>query len=129
MHRTVLPPGPGPNFSPACTGALFFLTTVSSYLCSLSRRCAAGTVSQLGHNCCHFSNELCHELGVGEIPKWVNRAAGAGSAIASGVESLISLKDLDLIQISCILISLQVTWDSIRTIQTTILMAMVYRGL
>jgi len=36
---------------------------------------------------------LCHELGVGEIPKWVNRAAGAGSAIASGVESLISLKD------------------------------------
>jgi len=43
--------------------------------------------------------------------------------------SLISLKDLDLIQISCILISLQVTWDSIRTIQTTILMAMVYRGL
>lgn len=47
----------------------------------------------LDHNCCHFSSDLCHELGVGEIPKWVNRAAGAGSAIASGVESLISLKD------------------------------------
>ena len=31
---------------------------------------------------------LCHELGVGELPKWVNRAAGAGSAIAGGFETL-----------------------------------------
>lgn len=29
---------------------------------------------------------------MGELPKWVNRAAGAGSAIAGGIESLVSLK-------------------------------------
>ena len=46
----------------------------------------------MDHNCCHFCNRLCHELGVGELPKWVNRAAGAGSAIAGGIESLVSLK-------------------------------------
>ena len=51
-----------------------------------------GVCSQLDHNCCHFCNRLCHELGVGELPKWVNRAAGAGSAIAGGIESLVSLK-------------------------------------
>lgn len=40
-----------------------------------------------------------------------------------------SLKGVDQIQISCILISLQVTWASIHTIQAIILMAMVFKGL
>jgi hypothetical protein len=53
---------------------------------------AACGYSQLDRNCCHYCNSLCHELGVGELPKWVNRAAGAGSAIAGGIESLVSLK-------------------------------------
>ena len=67
-------------FVPGCLRDAAALTTV------------CGGCSQLDHNCCHFCNRLCHELGVGELPKWVNRAAGAGSAIAGGIESLVSLK-------------------------------------
>lgn len=32
-------------------------------------------------NCCHFSNQFCVGLGVGEIPKWMYRLADAGAAV------------------------------------------------
>jgi hypothetical protein len=51
------------------------------------------TYDMLDHNCCHFCNHLAHELGVGELPSWVNRAAGVGASIAKGVESVMSVKD------------------------------------
>mmetsp|Transcript_123293 Transcript_123293/g.356253 ORF Transcript_123293/g.356253 Transcript_123293/m.356253 type:complete len:241 (-) Transcript_123293:39-761(-) len=38
----------------------------------------------LRRNCCHFSNELCLELGVGPIPQWILHLAGAAAAIAEG---------------------------------------------
>ena len=52
--------------------------------------CARARAPDLSRPACagHFCNVLCHELGVGELPKWVNRAAGAGSAIAGGFETL-----------------------------------------
>jgi hypothetical protein len=40
--------------------------------------------SLTGRNCCTFSNALCLELGVGEIPAWVHRAARAGDKIVTG---------------------------------------------
>lgn len=33
------------------------------------------------HNCCHFCDELCVRLGVGNIPLWVRSLAGAGEAL------------------------------------------------
>lgn len=35
--------------------------------------------SLLHQNCCHFSDTLAHELGVGGIPRWVNRLARRGA--------------------------------------------------
>jgi len=35
----------------------------------------------LRKNCCHFSDELCQRLGVGNIPNWVMNLAGAGAAV------------------------------------------------
>lgn len=39
----------------------------------------------LRHNCCHFSDELCKELGVGPVPVWVTNLAGAGATLNGGV--------------------------------------------
>mmetsp|Transcript_107849 Transcript_107849/g.300704 ORF Transcript_107849/g.300704 Transcript_107849/m.300704 type:complete len:189 (-) Transcript_107849:167-733(-) len=33
----------------------------------------------LNHNCCHFSDELCHRLGVGEVPSWIMNLTDATS--------------------------------------------------
>merc|ERR1711879_652081 len=35
----------------------------------------------LHKNCCHFSQELCRQLGVDEVPPWVMSLAGAGAAV------------------------------------------------
>mmetsp|Transcript_129591 Transcript_129591/g.361093 ORF Transcript_129591/g.361093 Transcript_129591/m.361093 type:complete len:201 (+) Transcript_129591:105-707(+) len=41
----------------------------------------------LRQNCCHFSNEFCHRLGVGSIPEWVMNLAGAGAVIADATDN------------------------------------------
>mmetsp|Transcript_119645 Transcript_119645/g.333929 ORF Transcript_119645/g.333929 Transcript_119645/m.333929 type:complete len:241 (-) Transcript_119645:110-832(-) len=44
------------------------------------------TVAQydiLTRNCCHFSDHLCHRLGVGAIPEWAKSLAKTGAAILS----------------------------------------------
>jgi len=43
----------------------------------------------LVQNCCHFSDALCRTLGVGPAPEWVLHLAGAGAALASGVEQAV----------------------------------------
>merc|ERR1719471_570998 len=35
----------------------------------------------LRRNCCHFSAELCKELGVGPLPSWLTSLAGAGAVL------------------------------------------------
>ena len=39
-------------------------------------------------NCVHFCNAMTHELGVGELPKWVNRAAKTGASIVNAFGTL-----------------------------------------
>eukprot|EP00929_Paragymnodinium_shiwhaense_P053056 TRINITY_DN26566_c0_g2_i3.p2 TRINITY_DN26566_c0_g2~~TRINITY_DN26566_c0_g2_i3.p2 ORF type:complete len:226 (-),score=63.81 TRINITY_DN26566_c0_g2_i3:126-803(-) len=39
----------------------------------------------LRHNCCHFADALCLELGLGHIPPWILNLAGAGASVANGV--------------------------------------------
>eukprot|EP00929_Paragymnodinium_shiwhaense_P066494 TRINITY_DN33365_c0_g1_i1.p1 TRINITY_DN33365_c0_g1~~TRINITY_DN33365_c0_g1_i1.p1 ORF type:complete len:271 (-),score=59.28 TRINITY_DN33365_c0_g1_i1:92-904(-) len=36
----------------------------------------------LNHNCCHFCQDLCRQLGVGAVPAWVTSAAGMGQSWA-----------------------------------------------
>merc|ERR1711865_916725 len=38
-------------------------------------------------NCCHFSAELCRQLGGGEMLKWVLNLAGAGAVLEDGFTS------------------------------------------
>ncbi|OLQ06913.1 Desumoylating isopeptidase 2 [Symbiodinium microadriaticum] len=35
-------------------------------------------------NCCHFADELCQLLGVGELPEWTNNLAAAASRVGPG---------------------------------------------
>lgn len=37
----------------------------------------------LRRNCCHFSDELCIQLGVGPVPEWVTSLAGVGALLQS----------------------------------------------
>lgn len=37
----------------------------------------------LRRNCCHFSDELCIQLGVGPVPEWVTSLAGVGAMLRS----------------------------------------------
>lgn len=39
----------------------------------------------LRHNCCHFSDEFCKQLGVGGVPSWVLNLAHVGSTLTDGV--------------------------------------------
>jgi len=43
----------------------------------------------LVRNCCHFSDALCRRLAVGPAPEWLMHLAGAGAALASGVEKAV----------------------------------------
>lgn len=40
----------------------------------------------LNRNCCHFCEDICHQLGIGPVPGWLNR-------FASGVEATINFAD------------------------------------
>lgn len=43
----------------------------------------------LTRNCCHFSDELSRQLGVGPLPLWTMSLAGAGAA-ARGVYQVVA---------------------------------------
>ena len=32
-------------------------------------------------NCCHFADDLCEKIGVGKIPRWINRVARAAATV------------------------------------------------
>lgn len=42
----------------------------------------------LRRNCCSFADELCYQLGVGHIPKWVTNLAGAGATVQDGFQKV-----------------------------------------
>mmetsp|Transcript_79599 Transcript_79599/g.200200 ORF Transcript_79599/g.200200 Transcript_79599/m.200200 type:complete len:299 (+) Transcript_79599:83-979(+) len=44
----------------------------------------------LRHNCCHFCDDLCCRLGVGNIPDWVTNLAAAGATLEDGVYHAVS---------------------------------------
>ena len=43
----------------------------------------------LRHNCCHFCEALCLNLGVGPVPGWVTSLAGVGAMLRSNVRNAI----------------------------------------
>ena len=48
---------------------------VGAVLESLAERWPGGAYDLIHHNCCHFADAFAVELGVGNIPRWVNRLA------------------------------------------------------
>lgn len=51
---------------------------------------AGDSYDLLRHNCCHFSDALCVNLGVGHVPGWVVNLAGAGATLMDGFSHLTS---------------------------------------
>lgn len=41
----------------------------------------------LKRNCTHFSDEFCHRLGLGRVPKWVMNLSAAGVTVKGGAVS------------------------------------------
>eukprot|EP00440_Ansanella_granifera_P075518 gb/GFBE01081948.1/.p1 GENE.gb/GFBE01081948.1/~~gb/GFBE01081948.1/.p1 ORF type:complete len:215 (+),score=25.04 gb/GFBE01081948.1/:1-645(+) len=83
----------------SCQGAAFRETIFIGYtslsesealelLKELAKRWRGSDYDLLRCNCCHFSNELCEQLGVGSIPSWVTNLAGAGASINDGFNTL-----------------------------------------
>jgi hypothetical protein len=56
---------------------------VNALIEKLSRDWPGEDYDLLSHNCCHFSDELCQELGVGPIPDWVLDLSGTGATLAA----------------------------------------------
>lgn len=62
---------------------------ITTVLQALYREYSGPTYSLLTRNCCHFAEDLCQRLGVGELPPWVHRLHRVGDSIqkvSSGFE-------------------------------------------
>jgi len=64
---------------------------VRSLLDFMQERWPADSYDTLRRNCCHFADELCRMLGVGDIPRWVTHMAGAGANLDSNARVLLGL--------------------------------------
>uniref|UniRef100_A0A7S4V0J2 PPPDE domain-containing protein n=1 Tax=Alexandrium monilatum TaxID=311494 RepID=A0A7S4V0J2_9DINO len=54
---------------------------VQSLILQLAEEWQGEDYDLLHCNCCHFSQELCRQLGVGPLPRWVTSLAGTGAAM------------------------------------------------
>ena len=61
---------------------------VHALLLRMRAEWAGPSYDLLHRNCCHFSDALCKELGVGAAPPWLNRAANTGAGIVDEVANL-----------------------------------------
>jgi len=52
-------------------------------------------------NCCHFSAELCRQLGVDDVPNWVLNLASAGAVLDDGIQSAKARKASTCSRASC----------------------------
>jgi len=46
----------------------------------------------LRRNCCHFADDFCQRLGVGQIPRWIHRLARIGAGVATMLEAAQSVR-------------------------------------
>lgn len=60
---------------------LLLESEVDDLIKRLARQWPGRGYSLLRRNCCHFADEMCRWLGVGRMPAWVNRLAGAGASL------------------------------------------------
>lgn len=79
----------GHNFSEAVPMGVAFLSRkeVLALVRFLERDWPGSKYDLMKHNCCQFANAFCQRLGVGGIPPWVTRLAGAGSAMGGFTET------------------------------------------
>merc|ERR1712232_443966 len=57
---------------------------VDALIKKLSDEWRGDSYDLLRRNCCTFSDELCQQLGVGPVPRWVVNLAGAGATVHDG---------------------------------------------
>lgn len=55
---------------------------LSRLIASMEKAWVAGDYDIFRHNCCHFSDTLCRQLGVGPVPPWVMSLASAAADVA-----------------------------------------------
>eukprot|EP00444_Apocalathium_aciculiferum_P007793 CAMPEP_0183395760 /NCGR_PEP_ID=MMETSP0370-20130417/9556_1 /TAXON_ID=268820 /ORGANISM="Peridinium aciculiferum, Strain PAER-2" /LENGTH=277 /DNA_ID=CAMNT_0025576441 /DNA_START=20 /DNA_END=853 /DNA_ORIENTATION=- len=75
----------GHNFSEAVTMGMtnLALKDICKMVRMLEKDWSASKYDIMTHNCCHFGNQLCLDLGVGSVPSWVMRLANTGSSVSS----------------------------------------------
>merc|ERR1712232_579380 len=66
---------------------------VDTLITKLSGEWPGDSYDLLRRNCCTFSDELCQQLGVGAIPRWVQNLAGAGATLHDGFKKASSEAD------------------------------------
>jgi len=72
---------------------------VKQVLRQLAQEYPGNSYDLLRRNCCHFSDDFCHRLGVGPIPPWVNHLACTGASVddmVKGAESAVQAKMTEL---------------------------------
>jgi len=79
----------GHNFSEAVSMGLAFLSRkeVLALVRFLERDWPGSKYDLVKQNCCQFANAFCQRLGLGSIPPWVTRLAGAGRAMGGFTET------------------------------------------
>eukprot|EP00439_Symbiodinium_sp_Y106_P001334 s782_g1.t1 len=67
-------------------------TEIAEVMTSLEIKWSGPSYNVFRRNCCHFADEVCEILGVGNIPEWTYRLANIGSTAAEdGSTSLLPL--------------------------------------
>lgn len=55
----------------------------------MSEEWSSDSYDLLRRNCCHFSDELCRQLGVGSMPEWVSGLANAGASLVVRLQQVL----------------------------------------
>jgi hypothetical protein len=95
FRESVIMPHTGmdPSEVPSADGGSLLEPKEVSMLCeeALSPMWVGSSYDLIHRNCCHFADVLCSKLGVGTIPKWINRVARGASSVDASVKSFKSL--------------------------------------
>lgn len=65
---------------------------VSQMISMMEREWPVEDYDLLLHNCCHFSDTFCRQLGVGGIPTWMLSLAGAGAELDRRKDQVVALR-------------------------------------
>mmetsp|Transcript_59003 Transcript_59003/g.166358 ORF Transcript_59003/g.166358 Transcript_59003/m.166358 type:complete len:245 (+) Transcript_59003:75-809(+) len=56
---------------------------ITALIMRMKKEWPGSAYDPLAHNCCHFTDEVCRRLGVGDIPDWIKSLAATGASVAA----------------------------------------------